>query len=217
MATRMDLFRPGQSGRPLPKDLALPDIFAPRSYARREIIFDPHAKEDLVFVVASGRVRIFFAHEDKELTLSILRPGDIYSTHTRAWVQAYKNSTILVADTGAFRKHIEEYPELTLTMARVLGDLLKKSYSHILSLAFKNVRRRLEEFLLHEARRSGRPHPHGTLVDLDMTGEQLAAMLGTTRQTVSSTLGELINEGLLAKEGRGSYIIPDMNRLRHSG
>lgn len=215
MSARMDFFQQDQSARPCPKGRALPDIFTPRSYAKREIIFAPHAEEDLVFVVASGRVRIFFAHEDKELTLSILKPGDIYSTHTRAWVQAYKDSTILVADTPAFRRHIEEYPELTLAMASVLGDLLKKSYSHILNLAFKDVRRRLEEFLLHEARRSGRAHEHGTLVDLDMTGEQLASLLGTTRQTISSTLGEMVNEGLLRKEGRGAYIISDVNRLHH--
>lgn len=217
MATRMDFRADQPEGFSRPGAAGLPDIFTPRSYRRREIIFGPGEDENLVFVVASGRVRIFFAHEDKELTLSILRPGDIYTTHTRAYVQAYKDSTILVADTFAFRKHIEEYPALTLAMTRVLGDLLKKSYSHILNLAFKSVRRRLEEFLLHEARRHGRPHARGTLVDLDMTGEQIASMLGTTRQTVSSTLGELMAEGLLLKEGRGSYVIPDLGLLRHSG
>lgn len=217
MATRMDFRAKPHEGFSTPDGRGLPDIFIQRGYRRREIIFGPNEDEDLVFVVVSGRVRIFFAHEDKELTLSILRPGDIYTTHTRAYVQAYKDSTILVADTHAFRKHIEEYPGLTLSMARVLGDLLKKSYSHILNLAFKSVRRRLEEYLLHEARRHGRPHAQGTLVDLDMTGEQLASMLGTTRQTVSSTLGEMIEEGLLLKEGRGAYVVTDMERLRHSG
>lgn len=60
--------------------------------------------------MASGRIRIFLADDGKELTVSILKPGDIYSTHTQAYVQAYKDSTILVPSLTDFQRQVSAYP-----------------------------------------------------------------------------------------------------------
>lgn len=214
MAQRMNL-----SGESLlavlerPEHAALRAIFARRSHGRRCVVFTPDERGNQVFIVASGAVRIFFAHDGKELTLSILKPGDIYSTHTGAFVQAFKDSEILVADAGRFRTMLPAHPELAFSMIRVLGDLLRKAYTMIFRLAFLSVRNRLGEFLAHEAEARGTPAPGGTRVDLGLTVEQVAAILGSTRQTISGLLGEMADHGLLYKDGRGAFVIPDPARL----
>ncbi|EPR43173.1 transcriptional regulator, Crp/Fnr family [Desulfovibrio sp. X2] len=216
MALRMDLSRENLLDvLEQPEFEALRAIFVSRRYGRRRIIFRPGEAENMVFIVASGKVRIFFAHEDKELTLSILKPGDIYTTHTRAFVQAFKDSTILTADAEAFRRALPDHPALAYSMIRVLGDLLRKAYSMIIRLAFLSARRRLEEYLAHEAEQRGMKSPDGVRVHLDLTVEQLASILGSTRQTISSLLGEMASEGLLHKEERGVYNIPDPALLGH--
>ncbi len=196
----------------LPEFADLREHFTRREYGRRSLVFSP-SESNNVFIVVSGRIRIFFANEDKELTLSILKPGDIYSTHTRTWVQAFKDSVILVADADDFRRAMPDHPELAFAMIRVLGDLLHKSYSMIIRLAFQSARTRLGEYLRDEAERRGRPGADGVSLDLGMTVEQLAMLLGSTRQTVSALLGEMAADGKLVKKGRGSFLIPDLSAL----
>ena len=73
-------------------------VFRKRSFAGGGVIFRPDEDEDLVFVVASGRVRVYLAYEDKEFTLAILNPGDPYSTHSGCYVQALEDAEQLAGE-----------------------------------------------------------------------------------------------------------------------
>lgn len=196
-----------------PSHRALRECLSLRRYARKAIVFEPMHPEDLVFVVKSGRVRVYMAYEEKEFCLAVLGPGDVYATHTRAFVQAVEDVELLVAPVDVFRRRMEELPGLYTTMIRVLGALLGRSLSIIDSLAFKKVGKRLMEMLAAEAK-SCKPQPDGgVLVDLALTTEQLAAVLGTTRQTLSSLMNGLSREGIVELRGKGSYFVPDPARL----
>lgn len=195
-----------------PERAPLRRLFSERAYVRRQLISLPYHSENKVFIVVSGRVRVFLAHEDKELTVSILKPGDIYATHTPAYVQAVKASVILEAGADAFRRCLEEFPELTYGMIQVLGNLLRNAFSIIQNLAFKDTRRRITEFFLHEARKGGAEKGQA-LVEAGLTVEDIAAVVGATRQTVSTLVNEMVREGLLAKRGRGTYLVPDVALL----
>ncbi|MCM0755061.1 Crp/Fnr family transcriptional regulator [Desulfovibrio aminophilus] len=209
------------TGQDVLRELQSPDraplrrIFAERSYGRREVIFTPHHPESIVFIVASGLVRVYLAHEDKELTVSILKPGGIYSSHTPAFVRAVRPVVLLEARAEDFRKCVEEFPELTYGIIQVLGSLLRNSFSIIQSLAFKDARKRITEFFLHEVRK-GAPESGGLLVESGLTVEEIAAVVGATRQTVSTLLNDMIRDGLIVKRGRGSYLIPDVANLEAS-
>ncbi|WP_243312682.1 Crp/Fnr family transcriptional regulator [Fundidesulfovibrio agrisoli] len=139
---------------------ALRKELRPRRYRRKAVLFDPLSEENLVFVVRTGRVRVYLAYEDKEFCLAVLGPGDVYSTHTRAFVQAIEDVEILVAPAEVFRSRMEAFPGLYTTMIRVLGALLGRSITIIDSLAFKKVGMRLLELLSVEAAR-GEPQPGG--------------------------------------------------------
>jgi CRP-like cAMP-binding protein len=173
------------------------------------------AAEDLVFIVKRGRVRVYLAYEEKEFCLAVLGPGDIYSTHTRAFVQAIEDAELLVAPAAAFARRMGAFPGLYSTMIRVLGALLSRAMTIIDSLAFKKVGNRLLELLFEEAGRGRRLPDGGVLLELKLTTEQLAAVLGTTRQTVSSLLNSLAKEGLLEIRGKGVVFIPETDRLAH--
>ena len=186
-----------------------------RRHARKAVVFEPWMDEDLVFIVKSGRVRVYLAYEEKEFCLAVLGPGDIYSTHTRAFVQAVEDVELLVAPVDAFRRRLEEFPGLYPTMIRVLGGLLGRALTIIDSLAFKKVGIRLLEMLSLEVGRR-KPQPGGgVLLDWNLTTEQLAAVLGTTRQTLSSLMNSLSREGVLELRGKVGVFIPDTSRLTH--
>lgn len=194
------------------EDLA--SCFQTRSYARKSQIFLPMHREDLIFIVATGRARLFLAYEDKEFTLALLERGDVYSTHTRAFVSALEDTTLLCAETSQVRRHMLALPEFTGAMVRVLGEVLKHSISIIDDLAFRDVQTRLVRFLRFVAGQSGETQPGGgVLLSLGLTTEQFASLLGTTRQTLSTMLNLLERDGRIELRKRGTVFIPSLDAL----
>lgn len=188
--------------------------FTPRHYARKTLVYSPFEEKNLVFVVRSGRLRIYLAYEDKEFTLALLEMGDVFSTHTPAFVQALEGTEILVCSTATFREALARRPELSLTMVKVLGELLQSSIQTIEGLAFKDVRLRLVEFLVGAAADRGRATPEGTVVQLGLGTEDIALLVGTTRQTISQIVNDFIKAGLLQKIDRKTLLIKNLDAFR---
>ncbi|QWV93572.1 Crp/Fnr family transcriptional regulator [Geomonas oryzisoli] len=184
--------------------------FTPRHYAKKTLVYSPFEEKNLVFVVRSGRLRIYLAYEDKEFTLALLEKGDVFSTHTPAFVQALEGTEILVCSTATFGQALARRPELSLTMVKVLGELLQSSIQTIEGLAFKDVRLRLVDFLLGAAADRGRVTTEGTVVQLGLGTEDIALLVGTTRQTISQIINDFIKAGLLVKIDRKTLLIKDL-------
>nr|6CPB_A Chain A, Carbon monoxide oxidation system transcription regulator CooA-1 [Carboxydothermus hydrogenoformans]6CPB_B Chain B, Carbon monoxide oxidation system transcription regulator CooA-1 [Carboxydothermus hydrogenoformans] len=110
--------------------------FREQRYSKKAILYTPNTERNLVFLVKSGRVRVYLAYEDKEFTLAILEAGDIFCTHTRAFIQAMEDTTILYTDIRNFQNIVVEFPAFSLNMVKVLGDLLKNSLTIINGLVF---------------------------------------------------------------------------------
>lgn len=188
-------------------------IFNERKVKKGAIVFTPDYGEDLVFIIAEGRVRIYLAYEDKEFTLGILEPGDLYSTHAGCFIQAYEDSVLLTSGVQAVKRCMAEVPLFNRTMVRVLGKILQNSFSVIHGLVFKDINSRLASYLLKEAQDNGEAVEGGVEVKLELTTEQLSLLLGATRQTVSTLINNMIREGVLIKLGRAKWLIPDLEML----
>lgn len=188
--------------------------FTERSFPRNSLIFTPDHPENLVFIVKKGKVRVYLAFEDKDFSLAILEKGDIYSTHTRAYVSAFEDTQLLTVPTQKFYQLMMSVPVFSETIIKVLGQLLKQSFSIIDNLVFKDVSQRLVEFLLHEAGKHGRQSAEGISVKIDLTMEQLAAIVGSSRQTVSTIINQMLRAGVLAKSDRKEFLIHNPEILK---
>jgi len=187
--------------------------FTERTYLKKELISTPYHNKDAIFIVKSGRLRIYLSYEDREFTLALLEAGDVFSTHARTYAEAMENSVILETDTRVFQQKIIEHPEITGVVVKVLGELLKNSIDIIEGLAFKDVRRRLYDFLLNAITDRGRKHPRGTLVPLGLGTEDIALLIGTTRQTISMLMNELIKEEHIERVNRQTLLIKNASAL----
>ncbi|MBG3875883.1 Crp/Fnr family transcriptional regulator [Desulfovibrio oxamicus] len=227
-----------------PESAPLREMFAMRRVTRGQGIFWPDEQEDLVLVVKSGRFRVYLSYGGKEFTLAFLERGDIYSSHTGAHVQALADGEVLLTDTRAFRRRMTDLPEVSSIMVRVLGQMLRSTFFLIEGLVFRDSNTRLASLLLEQAERAPAPDPgdsadlagmdvaadaparhhatpsrsvqpgSGQIIRMDLTTEQLAGMVGATRQTVSTLLNDMIRSGILERVGRGVYRVRDMDRLR---
>ncbi len=184
-------------------------------YPKNNLIYSPGHDKDLVFIVKKGRLRLYLAVEDKEFSLAILEPGDIYATHTRAHVQTLEDVTLMVIPTGKLHSYMTTHPALSKTIISVLGELLKQSFSIIDSLVFKDIKQRLTDFFIYEATHNGHPGSRGIKVQLDLSTTQLAAIVGASRQTTSTIVSAMLKEGILQKADRNVYIIPNIDLLRN--
>lgn len=212
-----------------PECLELRRAFHERAFSRQAVIFEPSSGDPVagemgvpsggmtgqsgnyVFIVRTGRIRVYLAYGDKEFTIAVLQPGDVYVSHSNAYVRALDNSTVMLTDTPTFNRRMMALPEFSVTVVRVLGGILKNAFSIIDGLALRAVSGRLARHLLETAQRS--PEGQGT-IKLGISGELLAQTLGASRQTVSTLLTDLIRSGILQKEKRGIFRIIDESRLR---
>lgn len=196
-----------------PEFAAVRRVFVSRRYPRGRQVFSPRDPQNSLFIVARGRARVYLAYKDKEFTMSILGVGDVYTTHTRAHVAALEDLELLVADLDAVRRFLTSMPALTMAMVRVLGDLLSHAFSVIDGLAFHDVRKRLIQLLLHEARQSPPEDQGERCFSHGLSTEQLATIVGSSRQTVSSLLNGFERDGLIVLRTRGVICVPDLDAL----
>lgn len=137
--------------------------FVARDYPKGYLLASPGDARDQVFVVKSGRLRVYLAGETRELSLSFLEPGDIYTTHTPTYVQTVSPCTLWCIHTADFARRLASDPTITPAMMRVLGRLLRNAVTLIDDLAFREVPARLARFLLGLVERRGRFPPSGRI------------------------------------------------------
>jgi len=204
-----------------------------RTFAKHSIIFEPYHEDDstvfdnphnqasiqsktarpgdYVFIVHTGRIRVYLSCGDKKFTVAMLRPGDVYVSHSNAFVQTLEDSKILIVDTHTFYTRMMSVPQFAISVVRVLGGILKNTFGIIDGLALRDATARLAKYLLDAARRNASDK---AVIHLNLSGELLAQTLGASRQTISTLLADFTRSGILRKERPRVYRILDKGRLR---
>lgn len=196
---------------------AIQTHFFKKKVVKNEMICRPGDDTNKVFIVTSGRLRVFLSYDDKEFTLAFLEPGDIFSTHTRAFVQAIEASSIMTTGVKKFQKDVGEHPEFALTMVKVLGEVLQNSFNIIEGLVFMDSRMRLIEFLIQAAEDKGSKVGRGMTIELGLNVEDISRLVGTSRQTISVMLNRLTRDGYISRVKKGIYHIRDFDRFKGLG
>lgn len=197
----------------LPWSEALLAGFELRQLAKGALLSTPDNARSEVFIVASGRLRVFLAGENRELSLSFLEPGDIYTTHTPTYVTAVAASSVWTMNTADFSRKMAGDPAVTPAIMRVFGRLMANSVALIEDLAFREVPARLARFILGLVERKGDRQAEGWLVPLDLTVGDISGLLGTTRQTVSSLINQWEREGIVQRHSRHSLLVRSLDAL----
>jgi len=187
---------------------------ARRIYKKKEIAFNIAENTNYICLLLSGRMRVYLSYPNgKEFTLTVLEPGDVYSGHTRAFCSALEDSEVVLIPLKTFKTMLTEIPSFSLSVIAVLGDALKNSINVIENLAFRDVNERLLSYLLNIAEEKGVPTEQGLQIKFGLTHEEIATMIGSTRQTVSLFFNNLQKEGFLTVQ-KGKITIHDLAALK---
>lgn len=205
----VDLF----SGVKLEKLNKYQSYFQEYVFDRKETILFPGKFDRSILLVVEGTVRIYLSYpHGKEFTLTILQPGDVYSGHTRAFGQALDKVRLITIPTELFKEILSNVPELVFNLVAVLGDALKGSMDVIEGLVFEEAGMRFTSLLADWSRSFGVATEDGIVIDLNLTREEVATMIGTSRQTLATIIKELSSKNLIQLAPK-KIIIKNLNSL----
>ena len=209
-------------------DLAdLDDRFSLASFRKGELIYSPYDRGDALFLLESGRVRLYrSAHDGRQLTLTMLDEGMAFgqisvlgeATHD-AYAEAMVDSVLRVLRPSDLERAIGAHPRVALNLIRSLAERLRLAEDQIESLAFRTVPARLAGQLLTLMDRYGRVTSAGIRIDERFTHLQLAEMIGTSRETLTKVLNELRDIGLIDVRERLIWVLDadGLERVKRAG
>lgn len=192
-----------------------------RQFHRGELLFNEGDACTGLFLVASGKIRIFkMSAAGREQVLAIEGPGSSFAElpvfdggNYPASASALEDSEVLFISRKDFQNFCREHPEVALKVIAVVGSRLRRLIGIIEDLSFTTVRQRLIALILRLTQAKGTRSKEGIHVELTETHQDLAAELGTVRELVSRNLSRLQAEGFLEVEGR-KIIVKDLAGLR---
>ena len=183
-------------------------------------IIEQDANASTLVVLGRGRARLERATtEGRNVPLGYRGSGDVLGESCLGKSRKHTESASAMEEAEGVRIPLDLVLQLMSTDASLgasvvamLLDRQRQIEDRIESMLFRNVEGRLVEFLLQAADRWGVPTPRGTLVSAPITHLEIAQSIGSTRETVTLTLGALRREGLLDVAGR-RLIVRDRDAL----
>lgn len=186
------------------------------------IYFDSHHLNKLYFV-KNGYIKIGYVDEEgNEIIKEIIKEGEIFGQFALErtnlngeFARAYKGNVSLCAFTiEDFERLLTKKPGLAIKYSKQVGEKLRRAEFRLISMLNKDVRSRLLSFFYHLAIMDGYD---GTATsysfDNFLTHDDVAKLIGSARQTVTTFINQLEDEGLL-KISRKKILVPDVKRLQ---
>lgn len=172
-------------------------------------------------LVEEGAIKIYtITPEGAERIIDIVGPGEfcgemgvVDQAPSVAWGEAFGPTRLVIIPAAALERLLQSHPLVGWKIARVLVRKLRQAGEQLEEAIFLRSRDRVFRALVRLAERHGRPDGGGLVIDLRLTHEELAHLVGTARETVSRALGELQDGGLLAFQGRSLWL-RDLAALR---
>lgn len=176
-----------------------------QTYQKHDTVFSQGEQHAGIWIIESGRVRTFYSGPNgREITLAYWTPGhfvggpEVFGEGRHIWSgDALEATSVLFMPGSAMRTLVNEIPSVAISI--IEGLVAKgKCYSALIQMfGTRSATARLEHLLVILATYYGREEDGMIIVDRTITYEQLATMVGVTRQWVSTTLENLQVKGIL--------------------
>lgn len=191
-----------------------------RKLKRGEPIYLPSQSADGVVLVASGRVKICHATpEGKQSIIDFIDAGEIFgelalldSQQRDEYAETAEKTTLVMIPKREMQALIRKYPRIVLGVTKLIGLRRQKVERRLRNLLFRSNRERVIHLLMELSEKYGEKTSEGIGLKIRLSHQEMAGVIGSTRETVTVVLGQLQNEGLLSI-ARRKIIIKDLAKL----
>ena len=194
-----------------------------RNFSRGSPVYLPADEAQGVLLLASGRIKICsFADDGKQAILAFIEPGELFGElalldegQREEYAEAVDKSSVILIPAAVMHALIEANPHLSLGVTKLFGLRRRRIERRIKYLLFRSNRDRLVHLLLELAEEYGVRNDSEIELKIRLSHQDLASIIGSTRETVTVVLGELQAEGSL-RLGRRRIVVTNLDRLAAS-
>jgi len=187
---------------------------------RGEVLFHEGDADDRLYVVVSGKIKLGRSGTaGRENLIAVLGPGQmfgelsVFDAGTRSsTATAVTPAEIRVLEHDELMKWLTGHPEVARALLAQLAGRLRRANDVVADLVFSDVPGRVAKALLDLAHRFGEETAEGIDVHHDLTQEELAQLVGASRETVNKALADFATRGWIRLEPR-SVTILDVARV----
>ncbi len=188
-------------------------------------IYFPHQNRNKLYFAKDGFIKLGYIDEaGNEVIKEIIQKGEVFGQLTLEknndqdeFAQAYKSDVSLCAFTMEdFVRILQRKPEMAIAFSFHLGNKLRKVENRLLNILNKDVKSRLAQLLLQLARDKNPVVNNTTAIDKFLTHEDIAKLIGSSRQTVTTTLNQFEKEKIISTTKK-EILINDVAGLKKIG
>ena len=191
---------------------------AERRFGAKDIIYAPGDPDGQLYFLLEGTVRLYKIYgEFKEATVALLREGDVFgelsldeTSCQNAFAEAVADARVAVVRKSALNEVIKRQPEFALKLFCSFSERLRQSEETIEGLVEREVSTRLATLLSHLSERFGEPYGSGMVLKVQLTHQDLANMIFSTREAVSKVMSEFKRGGLIEVRNRRISVTPQL-------
>ena len=192
-----------------------------RRLLKGDVLFSEGDPGDRLYVVTEGKIKLGHASGDgRESLLAVMGEGEMFGELSlfdpgprTATATALTDVTVLGLGHQALRPWLTGRPEVAESLLQALAQRLRRTNDALADLVFSDVPGRVAKALLDLGERFGQSMPDGLHVTHDMTQEELAQLVGASRETVNKALADFATRGWIKLEARAVVLI-DIERIQ---
>ncbi|QHZ49093.1 Crp/Fnr family transcriptional regulator [Bacillus sp. HSf4] len=196
-------------------------IASKRKYQPRMFVFMEGEEREAVFFIKSGLVKAYKIDEDgNEQVISLLQSGEMFPhvgffdrSPYPATAEAVQETELIVIRIDDFNHLLMTYPEMTIKVMNLMGKKILDLQERIQGFISKDVQHRLMHALEKLAAEHGVRKGKDVYINLPITNQDFANMVGTSRETINRTLNEMKKKKLLSAD-RSGILIHDSDWLK---
>ncbi|QSQ09717.1 CRP-like cAMP-activated global transcriptional regulator [Koleobacter methoxysyntrophicus] len=197
------------------------DIVIVRDYKKNTVIFMEGEPGEALFFIKAGKVKITKMAEDgREHILHFFKDGDVFAEivlftgdNYPATAETIEDSKIGIIKNNNMERLIRENPDISLELLKLMSRRLQYAQEKVKDMAFKDTTSRMAKVLLGLAERHGKKSEEGIVICLKLTHQELAGLVGITRETATRILNSLKKSGII-DTGKKCIVILDKNELQ---
>ncbi len=204
-----------EAARALMESMTLSDL------ERGDILFREGDQGDRLYVIGAGKIKLGLTSVDgRENLLAVLGPGEMFGELSlfdpgprTATATAVAETQLIALGHEDLDSFLLDRPAVATNLLAALARRLRRTNENLSDLVFTDVPGRVAKALLDLSTRFGQPAEDGILVAHDLTQEELAQLVGASRETVNKALADFATRGWIRLEAR-AVVLTDIERLK---
>ncbi|GAC1308737.1 MAG: Crp/Fnr family transcriptional regulator [Vulcanimicrobiaceae bacterium] len=198
-------------------DVAIDALFtesASRRYEHGAVLSDPDARPERTFYCASGTLKVTkLLASGREILITILQTGSLWSDRAvlngywrEVFIEAMEPSDVYAVDNGAFEAYLRANPERLTSFMQRISEQVSDALTLLDDFRGRDVASRLARVLVKFSQQYGVKTDSGVRIDLPVTHQDLANMIGTARETVSRNMARFRQKGYVRDASTGQAL-----------